>query len=54
MQERAHLGSAAWVEAPTYLSQFAQGTSPEAEQRYIQTTVGGGRYERRNPATVTD
>lgn len=54
MQERAHLGSAAWVEAPTFLGAFAQGTSPEAEVRYIQTSVDGSRYERRNPAQVTD
>lgn len=54
MQERAHLGSAAWVEAPSFLSSFAQGTSPEAEVRYIQTSVDGSRYERRNPAQVND
>ena len=54
MQERAHLGSASWVEAPSFLGAFAQGTSPEAEQRYIQTTVDGSRYERRNPAQVND
>ena len=54
MQERAHLGSASWVEAPSFLGAFAQGTSPEAEVRYIQTTVDGSRYERRNPAQVND
>ena len=54
MQERAHLGSAAWVEAPTFLSSFAQGTSPEAEVRYIQTCVDGSSYLRRNAATVQD
>jgi hypothetical protein len=54
MRERAHLGSAAWVEAPTYLQNFAGGTSNEAEVRYIQTSVSGGRYERRNPAQVND
>jgi len=54
MQERAHLGSAAWVEAPTFLGAFAAGTSPEAEIRYIQTQCDGQRYERRNPAQVTD
>jgi hypothetical protein len=54
MRERAHLGSAAWVEAPTYLQNFAGGTSNEAEVRYIQTTVDGSRYERRNPAQVND
>lgn len=54
MQERAHLGSAAWVEAPTYLGAFAGGASDEAEQRYIQADRSGGRYERRNPAEVID
>ena len=54
MQERAHLGSASWVEAPTYLSAFSAGTSPEAEQRYIQTTVDGSGYRRRNASQVTD
>lgn len=54
MQERAHLGSASWVEAPSFLGAFAQGTSPEAEVRYIQTCVDGSRYERRNPAQVMD
>jgi hypothetical protein len=53
MRERAHLGSAAWVEAPTYLGAFAQG-SGEPEQRYIMTMCDGGRYERRNPAQVID
>lgn len=54
MQQRAHLGSSAWVEAPTFLGAFAGGTSPEAEQRFIQTQCDGSRYERRNPAQVTD
>jgi hypothetical protein len=54
MRERAHLGSAAWVEAPTYLGAFAGGTSPEAEVKYIQTTVDGSGYRRRNAAQVTD
>ena len=54
IRERAHLGSASWVEAPTFLSSFAQGTGPEAEVKYIQTTVSGARYERHNPACVND
>ena len=54
MQERAHLGSAAWVEAPTYLGAFSDGTTGEAEQRFIQVDRSGARYERRNPAQVTD
>lgn len=54
MKERAHVGSAAWVEAPTYLGGFAGGSSDEAEQRYIQDVRSGGRYERHNPAQVLD
>ena len=54
MRERAHLGSASWVEAPTYLGMFAAGTSPEAEQKFIQTMVDGSGYRRRNAAQVTD
>jgi hypothetical protein len=54
MRERVHLGSAAWVEAPTYLGAFAGGTSAEAERNYIQVSRSGGRYERHNPAQVLD
>jgi hypothetical protein len=54
MRERAHLGSAAWVEGPDYLGAFAAGTSPEAEVRYIQVTCPGGRQARRSPAVVND
>lgn len=54
MRERVHVGSAAWVEAPTYLGAFAGGSGNEAEQKYIQDNRSGGRYERRNPAQVID
>lgn len=54
MRERVHVGSAAWVEAPTYLSGFAGGSGTEAEQSYIQEVRSGGRYERHNPAQVLD
>lgn len=54
MRERVHVGSAAWVEAPTYLSGFSGGTSNEAERNYIQVDRSGGRYERHNPAQVRD
>ncbi len=54
MAERAHIGSAAWVEAPTFLQEFAGGTGREAEQRYIQEDRSGGRYERINPARILD
>ena len=55
MAERAHVGSASWVEAPTFLSEFAHGSfSQAAEQHYEQVDRSGGRYERISPAVVTD
>lgn len=55
MSERAHVGSAAWVEAPTFLSEFAHGSMNDyAQQTYEQVRRSGGRYERRAPATVRD
>lgn len=55
MQERAHVGSAAWVEAPTYLGEFAHGVNADlAAIRFEQVDRSGGRYERRSPAVVPD
>lgn len=55
MAERAHMGSAAWVEAPTFLGEFAHGTNNDnAAQRYEEVDRSGGRYERLNPANVPD
>lgn len=55
MQERAHLGSAAWVEAPTYLGEFSHGSFNDyAAVQYEQVDRSGGRYERLSPAVVDD
>jgi hypothetical protein len=55
MKERAHVGSAAWVESPQYLGEFAHGTNTEiAALRYEQDIRSGGHYARRSPAVVTD
>ena len=55
MAERAHVGSASWVEAPTFLGEFAHGAfTQNAEQHYEQVDRSGGRYERIAPAVVTD
>ena len=54
MQERTHLGSAAWTESPTQLGAFAGGSGTEGERNYIQVTRSGGRQMRRNPAQVLD
>jgi hypothetical protein len=53
-RERFHMGSASWVEAPTYKSAFVEGAGPEAERAFIQVDRSGGRYERINPARVVD
>jgi hypothetical protein len=53
-RERIHVGSASWTESPTYLGGFMGGSSPEAEQSYIQVNRDGGSYRRRNAAQVQD
>lgn len=54
MAERAHVGSAAWVESQTYLGDYAGGAGEGNQIEYIQVTRSGGRYARPNPATVLD
>lgn len=54
MQQRAHAGSAAWVEAPTFLGEFAHGAGAGSVISYEQVNRSGGRYERLNPANVPD
>ena len=53
MRERAHVGSASWVDAPSMLSDFVGGvTEPPVTFPEVQRT--GGRYERTSPEVVTD
>jgi hypothetical protein len=55
LAERAHVGSAAWVEAPTFLGEFAHGSfSKNAEQVIEEKFVSGGRTARLNPTVVND
>lgn len=54
MRERAHVGSAAWVEAPTFLGEFSHGASNDAEVKFEQVDRGNSRHERSNPAVVRD
>jgi hypothetical protein len=55
MAERAHVGSAAWVDAPSFLGEFAHGAMNNyGEQQYEMVDRSGGRYERNAPATVRD
>lgn len=55
MSERAHVGSAAWIEAPTFLGEFAHGSYSMNSEQVIETRVNsGGRAQRMNPTVVND
>lgn len=55
MKERAHVGSAAWVEAPEYVNEFADGSFADyAEASFEEVIRDGSSYRRMNPATVSD
>jgi hypothetical protein len=55
MSERAHVGSAAWIEAPTYLGEFAHGSFTNYSEQIVETkVVSGGRMMRLNPTVVQD
>lgn len=55
LAQRAHVGSAAWLESPTFLEEFAHGSFNDyAETRFEQVNRYGGHYARRNPAEVPD
>lgn len=55
MKERAHVGSAAWVESNDYLSEFAHGSfSDAAEVQFESVKRNGARQQRQSPAVVTD
>jgi hypothetical protein len=51
MRERAHVGSASWIEAPSMLRDFAAGAG-EPPQEYGRVNRGEGRKVRVNPTTV--
>lgn len=54
VQQRAHVGSAAWVEAPTFLGNFAGGASSGGVNEFVLEYRDGGRYHRINPALIDD
>ena len=53
MRERAHVGSAAWVDAPSVLRDFVRGVT-EPPVTFTDEFRSGGRYERMSPEVVTD
>lgn len=55
MRERAHVGSAAWVEAPSVLSDFASQAFADHGENVIEEVFrDGGHQFRLNPAVVQD
>jgi len=55
MKQRAHMGSAAWVEAPTYLGEYSQGSFGDHSEVVIEEVIrSGARTQRMNPAVVAD
>jgi hypothetical protein len=53
--ERAHVGSASWIEAPSFLGEFAHGSFTNyAEQTHEMVVRTGGRTARLNPTVVND
>ena len=55
MSERAHVGSAAWVEAPAMLKEFAsEAFADHGVIQYEEVFRNGGHQVRLNPAVVND
>jgi hypothetical protein len=55
LSERAHVGSASWIEAPTFLGEFSHGSFSNNAEQVIETKlVSGGRMQRLNPTVVND
>ena len=55
MAERAHVGSAAWVEAPAMLQDFAaEAFADHGVVQFAEVMRSGGHMIRMNPAAVHD
>ena len=55
MRERAHVGSASWVESGDYLGEFSTGSFQNyAENTYEEKFVSGSHQQHPNPAQVND
>jgi len=55
MRERAHVGSAAWVEAPSHLQEFAGGAFADHGSLVFEEEFRNGAHQQRlNPAVVQD
>ena len=55
MRERAHVGSAAWVEAPANLSEFSAGAfADHGDNRFEEVFRSGANQKASNPSVVND
>lgn len=55
MRERAHVGSAAWVEAPASLTDFAAGGFADYGDNRIERVMRNGAHQNSaNPSVVND
>jgi hypothetical protein len=55
LAERSHVGSAAWIDAPTILGEFAHGSfTDQSEVVYEEVVRSGTIQKRRSPEVVTD
>lgn len=55
MRERAHVGSAAWVEAPDHLGEFSKGAfADHGANEFEREFRSGAHQEAANPAVVHD
>lgn len=54
MRERAHLGSAAWPDAPSFRGEFSHGASHIAERKYEAVVRNGRHQNRRAPEVIKD
>jgi hypothetical protein len=55
MRQRAHVGSASWIDAPSVLGEFSQGAfSGYGDVHFEAVQNSGMRTQRRNGTTVSD
>lgn len=55
MRERAHVGSAAWVESQDFLGEFSGAAFADHGSNVIETVArSGARQQHPNPTVVTD
>ena len=55
MRERAHVGSASWVEAPSHLSEFSKGGFADHGSNVFEEVYRDGSHQQvANPSVVRD